>query len=290
MNRYDDRPRDPHRLRDLRDGRRAAAPAAGSKRGLVAKVFWIVVVVGVAGFAVSRFAARPAEPQPLPKKQPLAGLKAKDLQQQATEWGIEGGAVAGKKAVANDKRINAGDASPEPEVVQTANGFVVKGVRSENPYVLPQDRKKAIADALAVARHTLIEKGYVPAGNWSFTFDPDSDKDRPKVHDIPPTEDVRKKWEESRLGTDRGWVEIDELTLTHDTLRQERAKGRTAETGFWFGTLFLGLLAVYGFLRLDMWTKGYLTLVLGLVVGAVLVAAILGLGAVAFAPPAPVNP
>lgn len=282
MNRYDDRPRDPRRLRDLRDGRRDAAPAAGSKRGLVAKVFWIAVVVGVAGVTVSQFAHRPADPQPLPKKQPLAGLKAKDLQQQATEWGIEGGAVAGKKAVASDRRINAGDTPSEPEVVQTANGFVVKGVRSENPYVLPQDRKKAIDDALTVARHTLIEKGYVAPGNWSFTFDPDTDRDRPKVHDVPPTDDVRKKWEESRLGTDRGWVEIEEVTLTHDTLRQERAKGRTAEAGFWFGTVFFALLAVYGFLRLDMWTKGYLTLVLGLVVGAVTVAAILGLGLLVF--------
>jgi hypothetical protein len=185
--------------------------------------------------------------------------------------------------LAADKRITAGDATAlsEPEVVPTLNGYVVRGVRSENPYVLPRDRRQAVDDALAVARRTLIEKG-VPPGNWSLTFDPDNEKDRQKVRDITPTQEVRDAWEASGLGSDRGWVEIEEVTLTHDSLRQERAKGRTAEAGFWFGTAFLVLLAGYGFLRLDLWTKGYLTLVLGLIVGVITVAAVLGLGLLVF--------
>lgn len=286
MNRYDDRyrdrdrDRDRHRLRDLRDVRR---DAPSGKRGLAAKVFGILLVVGIAGFAVSRFTAK-SDVQPLPPKKPLAGLKAKELQQQVSLHGIEGGARAGMDRLAADKRINAGDAAavPEPEVVPTLNGYVVRGVRSENPYVLPRDRKQAVDDALAVARRTLTEKAGVPPGNWSLAFDPDNEKDRLKVRDITPTDEVKRAWETSGLGADRGWVELEEVTLTHDSLRQERARGRTAEAGFWFGTAFLVLLAAYGFLRLDLWTKGYLSLVIGLIVGAVTVAAILGLGLLVF--------
>lgn len=284
MNRHDDHHRDRHRLRDLRDVRRdAATSSGGGKKGLVAKVFWIAVILGMAGFAVSRFAAK-SDVQPLPPKKPLAGLKAKELQEQATLYGIEGGARAGMDRLAADKRINAGDAAAlsEPEVVPTLNGYVVRGVRSENPYVLPRDRRQGVDDALAVARRTLTEKAGVPPGNWSLAFDPDNEKDRQKVRDITPTQEVRDAWEASGLGSDRGWVEIEEVTLTHDSLRQERAKGRTAEAGFWFGTAFLVLLAGYGFLRLDLWTKGYLTLVLGLIVGVITVAAVLGLGLLVF--------
>lgn len=282
MNRYDDRyrDRDRHRLRDLRDVRRASAPAGGGKRGLAAKVFGIILVVGIAGFAVSRFTGK-ADVQPLPPKKPLAGLKAKELQEQVSLHGIEGGAAAGKRAVDADRRINVdAGAVPEPEVVTTNSGYVVRGARSVDPYVLPRDRKQAVDDALAVARRTL-EKAGVPPGNWALAFDPD-DKDRLKVRDIAPDEKVRAAWEANGLGADRGWVEIEEVTLTHDSLRQERAAGRTAEASFWFGTIFLVLLAAYGFLRLDLWTKGYLTLALGLVVGAATVAAILGLGLLVF--------
>jgi hypothetical protein len=289
MNRYDDRhrDRDRHRLRDLRDVRRDAT-GVGKRGGLAAKVFGIILVVGIAGFAVSRFASKTADVQPLPPKKPLAGLKAKELQQQASQYGIEGGARAGMDRLAADERINkqitAGDAAavPEPKVVTTNSGYVVRGVRSENPYVLPRDRRQAVDDALAVARQTLIEKGGVPPGKWSLAFDPDSEKDRVKVREITPTKEVKDRWVESGLEADRGWVEIEEVTLTHDSLRQERATGRTAEAGFWFGTVFLVLLAGYGFLRLDLWTKGYLTLVLGLIVGVVTVAAVLGLGLLVF--------
>jgi hypothetical protein len=289
MNRYDDRyrDRDRHRLRDLRDVRRDAAYTGGRKRGLAAKVFGIILVVGIAGFAVSRFTAKP-DVQPLPPKKPLAGLKAKELQQQASQYGIEGGARAGMDRLAADERINkqitAGDASavPEPTVEYKDSGYVVKGVRSENPYVLPRDRKQAVDDALAVARRALTEKAGVPPGNWSLAFDPDNEKDRVRVREIIPTKEVRDEWVKNGLEADRGWVEIDEVTLTHDSLRQERAKGRTAEAGFWFGTAFLVLLAGYGFLRLDLWTKGYLTLVLALIIGAVTVTTVLGLGLLVF--------
>ena len=99
--------------------------------------------------------------------------------------------------------------------------------------------------------------------------------------DVVAQEETKKAWAKEGLDDGRGWVEID-AKVSHDTLRKERAKGRTAEVGFWFGTAFLVLLGGYGFLRLDMWTKGYLTLVLGLVVGAAAVGGVVALGLLVF--------
>lgn len=270
MNRYNDR----HRLRDLRDNRRAYPDSRKpARKGHVGKVLAILAVVAVAGIVVSRTGCRGEQSaQTLPPKKQLAGLKPKELQQQTAEYGIEGGAVAGMKIVANANEpvdVTGEYTPPEPSV--TSGGFVVKKVRSVRPHVLPADRDQAIREAEGEARRILVEKGYVTANEWKVSYQPNA------VRDIPPTESVQKEWEAKGLGTDRGWVEIDEVTLSHDTVRAERAKDRSAQAGFWFGTAFLGLLAAYGFLRLDMWTKGYLTLALGIVVGAVVVAAVIGL-------------
>lgn len=271
MNRHNDR----HRLRDLRDDRRSYDPRRPAKKGSVAKVLWIVGLVAIASLFVSRMGCRADVQQAntLPPKKSLAGLKPKELQQQTAEYGIEGGAAAGMAALNASKGVDAPAAdAPEPEVRVTNGGFVVLRVRSPSPHVLPRDREQAVEEAKAEARRILVEQGRVPAGNWKVTFDPD------KVRDVKPEKTLREAWNENGLGTDRGWVEIDEVSLSHDTLRQERAKDRTAQAGFWFGTVFLGLLAAFGFLRLDMWTKGYLTLILGVVVGGAVVAGVVTLG------------
>lgn len=271
MSRSNDRLRD---LRDLRDDRRRYNDARKPPRkGQVGKVVWLVALVAVTGMIVSRAGCH-ATPsvQTLPPKKALASLRPKDLQQQTAEYGIEGGAIAGKKAVDAAKAVDASAIdTPDPEVKETDGGFVVLKVRSPNPHVLPGQREQAVQEAVAEARRVLVEKGKAPPGDWKLTFD------SAKVRDVPPEKSVKEEWKKIGL-EDRGWVEIDEVTLTHDTLRQERAKARTAQAGFWFGTAFLGLLAAYGFLRLDMWTKGYLTLILGIVVGVVVVGAIIGLG------------
>lgn len=270
MSRFNDR----HRLRDLRDDRRGYADhRRPPKKGQAGKVIWIVALVAVTGLVVSRAGchATPSA-QTLPPKKSLASLKPKDLQQQTAEYGIEGGAVAGMKVVNASKAVDQHPLDPsDSKVVDTIGGVVVRNVRSPTPHVLPRDREQAVQEAVAEARRVLIEQGKAPPGDWKVSFDLD------KVRDVQPDEAVRKEWEKIGL-SDRGWVEIDEVTLSHDTLRQERAKERTAQAGFWFGTAFLGLLAAYGFLRLDMWTKGYLTLILGVIVGVIVVGAIVGLG------------
>jgi hypothetical protein len=270
MNRSDDRR---HRLRDLRDDRRRYDHSK-PRKGPAGKVIVMLVLVGVVGLVVSRAGCNATVQQAhsLPAKKSLAKLKPADLQQQTAEYGIEGGAVAAMKVISASKQIATGpaDDAPEPEVKATRDGFVVTRVRSVSPHVLPRDREQAIDEAKAEARRLLVEQGKVPPGEWKLAHG--------KVTDVPPDDKVREAWEKGGLGTDRGWVEIDEVTLASDTIRGERAKDRTAQAGFWFGTAFLGLLAAYGFLRLDMWTKGYLTLVLGVVVGAVVVAGVIGLG------------
>ena len=270
MNRSDDR-------NASRDPRKGIAPPVRRPKGLVSRLLLIVAVVGVAGFAVSRFAARP-DAHPLPAKKPLASLKPKDLQQQATEYGIAEGAKAGVSGVSNLKRINATALAPaEPEVTVTDREIVIRGVRSANPHVLPKDRGQAEQEALSEARRILIEKGYMPAkaGPTEWPLEVADSKD------VAAQEETKKAWAKEGLDDGRGWVEID-AKVSHDTLRKERAKGRTAEVGFWFGTAFLVLLGGYGFLRLDMWTKGYLTLVLGLVVGAAAIGGVVALGLLVF--------
>jgi hypothetical protein len=273
MTRHNDR----HRLRDLRDDRRPTAAPKPAKKGLVAKVIGILAVVAVAGLFVGRPGCR-ADVQTantLPPKKPLAKLNARELQQQTAEYGIAGGVADGVKVANAAKKaetVALADELTEPEVKPTDSGFVVLRVRSTSLHGLTRDRQVAIDEAVAEARRVLIDQNKVPPGDWKLTYDPS------KVRDVLPGEGARKELAAIGYGADCGWVEIDEVTLSHDTLRQERAKARTAQAGFWFGTAFLGLLAVYGFLRLDMWTRGYLTLLLGVVVGGVVVAAVVGLG------------
>jgi hypothetical protein len=273
MTRHNDR----HRLRDLRDDRRHAADPSRPRKGLVAKVIGILAVVAVAGLFVGRPGCRGdvREAHTLPPKKPLAGLKARELQQQTAEYGIAGGVADGMAAANAAKKAEAlADEPAEPKVTPTDGGFVVSKVRSGRARVLSDEknRDEAIQEVLKKARQVLVDQDRVPPGEWKMTYDP------AKVREVPPDEAEMNAWVVLKQDTSRRYLEIDEVTLSHDTLRQERAEARTAHAGFWFGTAFLALLAVYGFLRLDIWTKGYLTLVLGVVVGGVVVAAVVALG------------
>ena len=244
------------------------------RRGRLFRAIPVVAVVCVGAFLASRFAAKP-DPQPLPVKRSLAAVKTRDLAQYTTDMAVGGGATAGVRAAGESKRLTASALTPaDPEVVPSAAGVEVRGVRSVDPFVLPRDHAQAEAEAVGEARRLLAEKGYLPGRAAA-----DTPLEVLASRDVPYPEELKPKLREAGLDEDRGWVEVD-VKLTHDTLRAERAKGRTAEVGFWFGTAFLVLLAGYGFLRLDMWTKGYLTAAVGLVVAAVAVGGVLALGLV----------
>lgn len=262
MNRYD-RPRDPRE------------PKKKDRH-----VVWVVVALVVAAVAVVRISDRPSA-QPPRAVRPLASLRAKDLQEQAVEQAILGGARAGKEAIVAQRAAalnaqigltDAGDTlAPEPRLEKTDRGYRVLGAWSEKPYVLPRDEEEAKADALAVARARLAQelRGLTPA--LEVIGEPRT---------VEPSAEAKEKLAKQGLESGRRWVVVDVQT-SDEAIRAERGKQRFGSIALWVGVAFLTLLTGYGFLRLDMWTKGYLTT--SLVVLAVLVLGGLLLGYVSLA-------
>ena len=82
-------------------------------------------------------------------------------------------------------------------------------------------------------------------------------------------------WRNDGLGENRQWAEVD-VEVSDSQLRGLRGQQRTADGGLVAGTALAAFAALFGFLRLDGWTKGYLTTTLALAA-----AALVG-GAVAF--------
>lgn len=264
MNRNDRRRND----RDRPLGGPSAEGRATNRR-----VLWIVLAMVFAGIFVARFSDKAAV-QPPPPKKTLASLKPRELQDQAAVYGILEGAKAGKEAVAAAKSgvpvnavVHTTDVGPsEPKVEKTTRGYRVLGAWSENPYVYPRDQTEAEEDAVRVATLRLSEElnGLTPVVEVTGT----------RVEQ--PSEQVRSVWKANGLDPDRKWVVVDVQT-SEDAIRVERSKQRFGQVGFWVGATFLVLLCGYGFLRLDMWTKGYLTLALAAVALLLVVGGLAGL-------------
>lgn len=250
------------------DPRRTPRPA-----GLAGpRVLWIVGAMVIAAIAVHQFTDKPAAQAPPPRK-PLAKLNAKDLQEQSAVGGVLAGAKAGKDEIAAIRKgllpshvafTASGEPMAEPRVEKTDHGYRVVGAWSERPYVLPRDEAEAKADALAVARDRLAKEldGMAPA------------VEELAVRTEKPTPEMQKKWTDNKLEPNREWVVVDVQT-SDEAVRAERGKQRFGKIGFWVGVAFLNLLAAYAFLRLDMWTRGYLTTALGVGMIALLVGGVL---------------
>lgn len=99
-------------------------------------------------------------------------------------------------------------------------------------------------------------------------------KDSKRV--TPVSEDMKEALAKAGLSGDRVYVEY-EVRVTEDQVRAMRSHGRVLDALRVLGGLTALALAAFAFLRLDDWSKGYLTSWLG--VGA----AVLVAGAVAFA-------
>ena len=279
------RPDNRYRARDPRRG--YAPPQPHFRKPRVASGVWVVVALAVTGLVGSWMLPRPAEAvtdaDPLPPQKPLASLKAKDAQRQVALYGIEGGA---KAQVAAASAVEPFDGSEEnrvkPRVTLSPDRteVVVKGVLSGNFHPHPAKNELADEDVRTEVRRLLVAQKLVPA-----KAGPDWPVEITARREVPPTSEQKAKWlgdDSLRDGAeDRGWLNAD-ARVSLDALRVETANAHTAKAGFWFGTAFLVLLAGYGFLRLDMWTKGYLTLVLGLVVGAAAVGGVIALGFLVF--------
>jgi hypothetical protein len=237
-----------------------------------ARVFWIVGAMVLAAIAVSQLADKPSAQAPPPKK-PMAKLNPSDMQERATMYGILEAAKVGKDELAARQKgqlphlanwTDGGEPANEMRVEKTDRGYKVVGAWSENPYVLPQDEDEAKADAVRVATQKLTEElnGLTPAVEVVT------------VRTEKPTAEMQKKWKDGGVEANRGWVVVDVQT-SEEAVRHERMKGRFGKVGFWAGVAFLNLFALYAFLRLDMWTRGYLTTFLGVGIVALVVGTVL---------------
>jgi len=270
MPRYDNYRHDDRQRRDSRSG----STGAGKR------VFWLFLGLGIAFFLSFRFAEKSSPSAPRPVRS-MAGMKPTQLQEQATEQGILGGAkvvheldVAAARAGVTQVSATLPN-SPASDVAvrselrleKTKDGYRVRGARSEGIYVWPRDEEYAKADAIQVAKSRLAEElnGLTPEveviGEPRF--------ERPSVA-------AQKQMAELGLEPDRGWAVLDVQT-SEDAIRKERAKSRFGQVGVWVGIAFLSLLTAYGFLRLDMWTKGYLTTTLVVIAVVILTGGVIAL-------------
>lgn len=149
--------------------------------------------------------------------------------------------------------------------------IVLKNIRSDKPH---PNEQAALTDALAVARIELIKK--LQQLDPPITILPTMVSIRSeymKRHEkISPSEELKKEWQASGLNPNRVWMEVD-LEVSEKDLQQFRAEERVDFGLAIAGVLFVIALAVHGFLRLDAWSKGYLTIWLGIAsLGLVLVA------------------
>jgi hypothetical protein len=266
-----------HHHRQICPSRRGGA----GKRILHVLAVGVVVAVGVSMFRdrSDRSVATP------PRPKPMAGMSPRNLQAHAADNGIAAGAAAARRALAapavspenetgpgrtvlvkttvtrnpDPARMAAPD-SPRPD---SASGkpepAIALRVRSDGAH---PSRERAINDALLLAA-AQIEK-HLAALDPPITANVTADQVRAdylrpdSIRDIPPTPADKAAWEEQGIDTDRLWVEID-VEVSEDQVRQLRAEQRLGSAGMVGAVAFVLVLAVYGFLRLDAWTRGYLT-------------------------------
>lgn len=151
-------------------------------------------------------------------------------------------------------------------------------IRSSNPR---PNKELALQDALNVARTELMKQLDLlepPIHTKPSMVTMKQNYIKGEVREILPSESEKEAIRASGLNSNVRWVEID-LELTESQVQKLRSAERVTDA-FRMGALLFALIAaVYGFLRLDQWTKGYLTMWLGLGAGAaVVVAALMLLG------------
>lgn len=265
----------------------------------------ILFVGGVTAGIVSLFSDRATRSiSPPPPPQAIARMPSHRLQDYAAENAIVLGAQAGDKAlvslrgerdhtvpvsVSNDRpgensRPGANerpDANPRVPVATLDRGADSEKPRSAAPAIRLQrvrstdphpTRDRAMTDALAVARDRLVLELRLqePPITAVPTLDQiRADYVRPdSIVEIHPTPEQRADWTSASLEPNRVWIELD-VEVSDEQLRHLRAADRFDLAGLGVGAVLIVVLALHGFLRLDAWTKGYLTWGLAIAAAAV---------------------
>lgn len=257
----------------------------GHKSAAGKRVFWILVVGLIAAAVIStstgpRRKDRAITPAPAPAA--MRSMSARTLQAYASDNAVLGGAAAGQREVAALRQAEkavptvpvnvvvepvapAAPAAPAPGKPTPAIRF---RVRSEAPHA---SKEQALADALTVARLKLAEQ--------LVTLDPPvralptveqvrAEYIRPEsVTVVQPKPEDRAEWKARGLEENRVWVDVD-VEVADDQVRQLRSESRLERIGVLAGGAFVLALGLFAFLRLDAWTKGYLTTVIGVGVAA----------------------
>lgn len=215
----------------------------------------VVSLLALAVAAVGLTGCHPKKPAP-PKAVGKAPEKAADAGE--GKAAVDPEAIVGPPVVR--EKIAAARAFGQQPAVR------LPGIRSSKPHTT---KEAALTDALTVGRTELMKQleqldSPIHARPWLVKMK--SEYVKGDVREIPPSDKEKELIKANGLNPNVRWVEID-LELTEDQVQQLRSTERVTDA-FRVGALVVAFLAaVYGFLRLDQWTKGYLTLWLGLAAG-----------------------
>lgn len=234
-------------------------------------------------------------PTPPPPPESLSRMSSGRLQEYATDSGVAGGALAAQRAMAqqlpeqlplpNQKAvvvpvsIQVGEPATIPQNTVTTTVLVrsaeqpptptpapaikITRIRSGNP----ASREKALLDAVELARLRIVEQLHQlepPVYTYPTVETVRTEYLRPdSIREVQPTAEDKANWAAAKLDPNRVWVEID-VELSAEQVRHLRSEERVRSGGIYAIALFLGVLGLFTFLRLDSWTKGYLTLALGI--------------------------
>ncbi|MFO0852766.1 MAG: hypothetical protein U0871_30015, partial [Gemmataceae bacterium] len=253
----------------------------------------VAVVLAVADDGGRRRVSAPPAPTA------LRTLRPDRLQEHAADNAIVGGAVAALAArpapdQADEERpsgpLSFVQVQPAPPVPPAPPGTSVHTVHSavrarvERPAADARSRQAtkplkvrsayphptqeaALADALIVAQQALADQ--LQELDPPITGRPSAEFVRRHVRPttgvpVLPTDDQRAAWANADLPADQMWVELEVNGLTVEEVRHLRAGDRLTTAGKAAAVPFVLALALFGFLRFDAWTKGYLTVALGL--------------------------
>lgn len=243
------------------------------------RIFGILAVGAIAAVAVSLFTASKSRVQPAPVPEKMAGMSPKRLQAHASDNGIVAGAAAAQNALALKDTKDEPTTNPNPTVQvsvrapQTpqplpadlthagkANLAIKLNVRNANPEA---SREKAVNEALLEAQKKIVEhlRSLSPPIEETPSLETIRSEylrsDTVAIEEVKDPELIRQ-WEEAKVESKRMHAKID-IEVSEDQIRKLRA-GQRLESAGWIAALAFALVAaLFGFLRVDGWTKGYLT-------------------------------
>lgn len=241
------------------------------------RIFGILAVGAIAAVAVSLFtsSSKPrVQPTPVPEK--MAGMSPKRLQAHASDNGIVAGAAAAQNALAlkdtkDEPTINPNPTvhvsvrTPQPLPTDSAHtgkpNLAIKfNIRNANPEA---SREKAVNEALLEAQKKIAEhlRSLSPPIEETPSLETIRSEylrsDTVAIEEVKDPELIRQ-WEEAKVESKRMHAKID-IEVSEDQIRKLRV-GQRLESAGWIAALAFALVAaLFGFLRVDGWTKGYLT-------------------------------